>query len=149
MFVTSYQNDQVHEVLGKYAQDKGYKSAFLLAPNYQAGKDALAGFKRDFKGEIVDEVYTPLGQLDFSAELAKIAADKPEAFFTFMPGGMGVNLVKQYRQAGLASIPFLSAFTADESTLPAEKDDAIGFLGGAELGAGHGQPADQGLRQGL
>jgi branched-chain amino acid transport system substrate-binding protein len=131
LFVTSYQNDQVHEVLGKYAQEKGYKSAFLLAPNYQAGKDALAGFKRDFKGEIVDEVFTPLGQLDFSAELAKIAADKPEALFTFMPGGMGVNLVKQYRQAGLASIPFLSAFTADESTLPAEKDDAIGFLGGA------------------
>jgi len=130
-FVTSYQNDQVHEVLGKYAQDKGYKSAFLLAPNYQAGKDSLAGFKRDFRCEIVDEVYTPLGQLDFSAELAKIAADKPEAFFTFMPGGMGVNLVKQYRQAGLASVPFLSAFTADESTLPAEKDDALGFLGGA------------------
>ena len=131
-FVTSYENDQVHEVLGKYAQDKGYKSAFLMAPNYQAGKDALAGFKHEFKGEIVDEVYTPLGQLDFSAELAKIAADKPDAFFTFMPGGMGVNLVKQYRQAGLASIPFLSAFTADESTLPAEKDAAIGFLGGAD-----------------
>jgi branched-chain amino acid transport system substrate-binding protein len=131
LFVTSYQNDQVHEVLGRYAEDKGFKSAFLMAPNYQAGKDSLAGFKRDFKGEIVDEVYTPLGQLDFSAELAKIAAAKPEAFFTFMPGGMGVNLVKQYRQAGLASIPFLSAFTADESTLPAEKDDALGFLGGA------------------
>ena len=131
-FVTSYENDQVHEVLGKYAQDKGYKSAFLMAPNYQAGKDALAGFKHEFKGQIVDEVYTPLGQLDFSAELAKIAADKPDAFFTFMPGGMGVNLVKQYRQAGLASIPFLSAFTADESTLPAEKDDALGFLGGAD-----------------
>jgi branched-chain amino acid transport system substrate-binding protein len=130
-FVTSYQNDQIHEVLGKYAQDQGYKSAFLMAPNYQAGKDSLAGFKRDFKGEILDEVYTPLGQLDFSAELAKIAAAKPDAFFTFMPGGMGVNLVKQYRQAGLASIPFLSAFTADESTLPAEKDDAVGFLGGA------------------
>src|SRR5215471_19151659 len=61
-FVTSYQNDQVHEVLGKYAQDKGYKSAFLLAPNYQAGKDALAGFRRDFKGDIADEVYVPLGQ---------------------------------------------------------------------------------------
>jgi branched-chain amino acid transport system substrate-binding protein len=130
-FVTSYENDQIHEVLGKYAQDKGYLSAFLLAPNYQAGKDAIGGFKHEFEGKIVDEDYTPLGQLDFSAELAKIAADKPEAFFTFMPGGMGVNLVKQYRQAGLASIPFLSAFTADESTLPAEKDDALGFLGGA------------------
>ena len=130
-FVTSYQNDQVHEVLGKYAQDKGYKSAFLLAPNYQAGKDSLAGFKRYFKGEIVEEAYTPLGQLDFSAELAKIAAAKPEAVFTFMPGGMGVNLVKQYRQAGLGDTPFLSAFTTDESTLPAQKDAALGFLGGA------------------
>jgi branched-chain amino acid transport system substrate-binding protein len=130
-FVASYQNDQVHEVLGKYAQDKGYKSVFLMAPNYQAGKDALAGFKRYYKGEVLDEVFTPLGQLDFSAELAKVAAAKPEAFFTFMPGGMGVNLVKQYHQAGLASIPFLSAFTTDESTLPAEKDDAVGDLAGA------------------
>jgi branched-chain amino acid transport system substrate-binding protein len=121
----------VHEVLGKYAQDKGYKSVVLMAPNYQAGKDALAGFKRYFKGDVLDELYTPLGQLDFSAELAKIAAEKPEAFFTFMPGGMGVNLVKQYRQAGLTDIPFLSAFTTDESTLPAEKDAALGFLGGA------------------
>ncbi len=130
-FVTSYQNDQNHEVLGKYAQDKGFKKVFLMAPNYQAGKDALAGFKRHFKGEVLDEVFTPLGQLDFSAELAKIAAAKPDAFFTFMPGGMGVNLVKQYRQAGLGTIPFLSAFTTDESTLPAQKDDAVGFLAGA------------------
>ncbi len=130
-FVTSYQNDQIHEVLGKYAQDKGYKSAFLMTPNYQAGKDSVAGFKRHFKGQILDEVYTPLGQLDFSAELAKIAAAKPAAFFTFMPGGMGVNLVKQYRQAGLGAIPFLSAFTTDESTLPAQKDDAVGFLAGS------------------
>ena len=92
-------------MLGKYAQDKGYKKAFLLAPNYQAGKDMIAGFKKHFKGEIADEVYTPLGQLDFSAELAKIAAAKPDAFFVFMPGGMGVNLVKQFRQAGLDDHP--------------------------------------------
>lgn len=130
-YVTSYQNDQNHEVLGKYAQDKGFKKLFLMAPNYQAGKDALAGVKRHFKGEIVAEVYTPLGQLDFSAELAQIAAAKPDALFTFMPGGMGVNLVRQYRQAGLATIPFLSAFTVDESTLPAQKEAAVGFYGGA------------------
>jgi branched-chain amino acid transport system substrate-binding protein len=130
-FVTSYQNDQVFGVLGKVAQDKGYKRLFLMAPNYQAGKDALAGVKRHFKGEIVDEVYVPLGQLDFAAELTKIAASKPDALFTFMPGGMGVNLVKQYRQAGLGSTPFLSAFTTDESTLPAQGDAAVGFLAGA------------------
>jgi branched-chain amino acid transport system substrate-binding protein len=128
-FVTSYQNDQNDEVVGKYLQDKGVKSVVLMAPNYQAGKDMLAGFKRYYKGQILDEIFTSMGQLDFSAELAKVAADKPEAFFTFMPGGMGVNLVKQYRQAGI-EIPFYSAFTTDESTLPGEKDAALGFLGG-------------------
>jgi branched-chain amino acid transport system substrate-binding protein len=131
-FVTSYQNDQIHEVLGRYAQDAGMKKAFIMAPNYQAGKDALIGFKRDFKGEIADEVYVPLGQLDYSAELTKIAAAKPDAIFVFLPGGMGVNFVKQFRQAGLADrVTFLSAFTVDEATLPAQQDAAIGFFGGA------------------
>ena len=131
-FVTSYQNDQNHEVLGKYAQDKGMKKVFIMAPNYQAGKDALAGFKRYFKGDVLDEVYVPLNQLDYAAELAKIAAVRPEAIFVFLPGGMGVNFVKQFRQAGLADkITFLSAFTVDESTLPAQQDAALGFFGGA------------------
>jgi branched-chain amino acid transport system substrate-binding protein len=131
-FVTSYQNDQVFGVSGKFAQDAGIKKVFLMAPNYQAGKDALAGFKSFFKGAIADEVYVPLNQLDFSAELAKIADAKPEAVYVFLPGGMGVNFVKQFRQAGLASsTTFLSAFTVDESTLPAQQDAALGFFGGA------------------
>ena len=130
-FATSYQNDQNHEVLGKVAQNRGYKKVYLLAPNYQAGKDAMAGFKRHFKGEVVEESYVPLNNLDFQSELAKIASLKPDAIFTFMPGGMGVNLVKQYRAAGLADrIPFLSAFTVDESTLPAQQDAAVGLFGG-------------------
>ena len=132
LFVTSYQNDQIHAVLGKHAQDSGMKKVFLMAPNYQAGKDAMAGFKLYFKGEIADEVYVPLGQLDFSAELAKIASIKPDAIFVFIPGGMGVNFVKQFRQAGLADkLTFLSAFTVDEGTLPAQQDAALGFFGGA------------------
>jgi branched-chain amino acid transport system substrate-binding protein len=131
-FVTSYQNDQVHEVLGKYAQDKGMKTAFIMAPNYPAGKDSLAGFKRYFKGQVLDEIYVPLGQLDYSAELSRIAAAKPDAVFVFLPGGMGVNFVKQFRQAGLADkTTFLSAFTVDESTLPAQQDAAVGFYGGS------------------
>ena len=131
-FVTSYQNDQNHEVLGKYAQDKGMKRVFIMAPNYQAGKDALAGFKRYFKGDVLDEVYVPLNQLDYAAELARIAAARPEAIFVFLPGGMGVNFVKQFRQAGLADkVTFLSSFTVDESTLPAQQDAALGFFGGA------------------
>jgi branched-chain amino acid transport system substrate-binding protein len=143
-FVTSYQNDQNHEVLGKYAQDSGIKKAFIMAPNYQAGKDSLAGFKRYFKGEVVDEVYVPLNQLDYSAELSKIAAASPEAIFVFLPGGMGVNFVKQFRQAGLADkIKFLSAFTVDESTLPAQQDAALGFFGGANWAPNLDNPANK------
>ncbi|MET3907546.1 branched-chain amino acid transport system substrate-binding protein [Bradyrhizobium sp. S3.3.6] len=131
-YVTSYQNDQVHEILGKVAQDRGYKRMYLMVPNYQAGKDSVAGFKLDYKGEIVEESYMPLNTLDFQPELSKISAQKPDALFTFMPGGLGVNLVKQYKQAGLAdSIPVLSAFTVDESTLPAQQDAAVGMFGGA------------------
>jgi branched-chain amino acid transport system substrate-binding protein len=131
-YVTSYQNDQVHEILGKVAQDRGYKRMYLMVPNYQAGKDSVAGFRLDYKGEIVEESYMPLNTLDFQPELSKIASIKPDALFTFMPGGLGVNLVKQYRQAGLAdSIPVLSAFTVDESTLPAQQDAAVGMFGGA------------------
>jgi branched-chain amino acid transport system substrate-binding protein len=128
LFVTSYQNDQPHATMGQVAQDEGYKHVFILVPNYQAGKDAAAGFKSRFKGEVVDEIYVPLNQLDFSTEVAKIAAAKPDAVFAFMPGGLGINLVRAYRQGGLAGIPFLSAFTVDESTLPAHKDAAIGFF---------------------
>ncbi len=129
-FCASYNNDQVHAATGQAAQDAGHRRVFLLTPNYQAGRDAFAGFKSRFRGEVVDEVFVPLTQLDFSAELARIAALRPDAVFTFMPGGLGVNLVRQYRQAGLANIPFLSSFTVDESTLPAQGEAALGFLSG-------------------
>ena len=129
-FATSYQNNQNFEVLGKYAQDQGFKNVFMMAPNYQAGKDSMVGFKSNYSGGVADEVYTPLGHKDFSAEIAKMSAAKPDALFTFMPGGMGVRLVKQFRAAGLADqMTFLSAFTVDETTLPAQKDDAVGFFG--------------------
>ncbi len=130
-FATSYQNDQNHEVMGAYAETQGYKNVFLLAPNYQAGQDSLAGFKHSYTGAVAGEVFTELGQLDFSSELAQIAAYQPDALFAFMPGGMGVNLVKQFDQAGLGALPFLSAFTVDETTLPATQDAAVGLMGGA------------------
>ena len=130
-FVTSYQNDQMPEVMSKYANDTGIKNAYIIAPNYQAGKDSLNGFKRNFKGKIVDEVYVPLNTLDYSAELSRIASEAPEAIYVFLPGGMGVNFVKQFRQAGLADkIKFLSSFTVDEGTLPAQQDAAVGLFAG-------------------
>ena len=132
-YVVSWQNDNQAEVMGKYASDKGYKRVVLMAPNYQSGKDQLAGFKRFFKGgEIVEEIYTPLNQPDFSAELAQVASKNPDAMFVFYPGGLGVNFIRQFKQAGLAGkVPLMSASTADGTTLPAVKDDALGVLAGS------------------
>ncbi len=129
-FVTSYQNDQVYAALGKIANDKGYKRVYALVPNYQAGKDALAGFKSTYKGTIVEESLAPLNSLDFQADLSKLNAAKPDALFTFMPGGLGISLIKQMNQAGLkGKFPIISAFTADEATLPVLGEAADGIFG--------------------
>jgi len=102
---------------------------YLLAANYQAGKDALNGFKRFCKGEVIDEVYTQVNQPDYSVEIAQLQMANPDAVYVFYPGGMGVNFVKQYRQAGLlGKIPLLSTSTVDGANLPALKEIAIGAI---------------------
>ncbi|MEK9855493.1 MAG: ABC transporter substrate-binding protein [Rhodobiaceae bacterium] len=125
----SWQNDQTPEGMGKYMQDAGIKSVYLMAPNYQAGKDMLSGVKRHYKGDVVAEVYTQLGQSDFQAELSTLRAAKPEATFIFQPGGMGINFVKQWNQAGMDSVSKLyTVFTVDGVSLPALKDTALGVV---------------------
>ncbi|OGA20258.1 MAG: ABC transporter substrate-binding protein [Betaproteobacteria bacterium RIFCSPLOWO2_02_FULL_63_19] len=124
---SSWQNDQTPEAMGKYMQDQKFNDVYLIAPNYAAGKDMMTGFKRYFKGRIADEVYTKLGQQDYQAELSQLRAKKPKAVFVFLPGGMGIQFVKQYTQAGLrGQIPLYSSYTVDEVTLPALKDAAVG-----------------------
>jgi branched-chain amino acid transport system substrate-binding protein len=133
-FNAAWQNDNLHEVMGEYVTSAGYKSAYILAPNYPAGKDALAGFKRYYKGKVVGEVYTKLGQSDYAAELANLRAAKPDSVFFFLPGGMGINFLKQYSQAGLKqSIPvFGPAFSFDARILKAVGDAAVGVHNGSQ-----------------
>lgn len=128
-FVTSYQNNQNAEVSGMIANEEGFEKVVLMVPNYQAGRDNVAGYKQTFKGSVEDEIFTPLGHQDFSSELAQISTAGADALFAFMPGGMGVRLVKQFVAAGLGeSLKFTSVFTTDETTLPGQKDAAVGFL---------------------
>ena len=143
-FSSSWQNDDPHAAMGKYLQDKGVKRVYLMAPNYQAGKDAISGFKRFFKGEIVDEVYTAVNQPDYSAEIATLRSAKPDALYVFYPGGMGINFVKQYAQAGLVkTIPLYSAFTVDATTVAAQGDAAIGMFGTASWTVDLKNPANE------
>lgn len=129
-FNVAWQNDNLHEAMGQYVADQGYDNVYLLAPNYPAGQDALAGFKRFYDGGIAGEVYTQLGQTDYAAEISSLRAAEPDAVFFFLPGGMGVNFTKQYAQAGLAGeIPlFGPAFSFDNTLVDAVGEAALGVL---------------------
>lgn len=134
VFSTSWQNDQTPQAMGQYMNQKGIKNVFLIGPNYAAGKDMLAGVKSTFKGEIKGEEYTVWpSQLDFSAELSKARASGAEAIFVFYPGAAGVQFLNQYTQAGLKQqMPLYTAFTIDETTLPLQKENAVGVPGAQE-----------------
>ena len=127
-YVASWQNDNLHESAGALAKKIGYKKMVLLAPNYQAGKDALTGFRRTYGGEVIEEIYTSLDQTDFSAEIARIRADKPDAVFQFHPGGAGIAFLKQWAQSGLKDqIPMVVAS-------PSLEQKIVGAVGEAAVG---------------
>ena len=129
-FNVSWQNDNVAEAMGKWATDQGFKKVVAFAPNYPAGKDAVNGFKRYYKGQVADELYTKLGQLDYAAELAQARAAQPDAVFFFLPGGMGINFIKQFVAAGLSKDIRLitSGFSADEDTIKAVGAPMLGLF---------------------
>ena len=127
-FSTSWNNDQTPEAMGKFMQDSGVNDVYVMAPNYQAGKDMVAGFKRYYKGRVVEEIYTKLGQQDYQAEITQLRSKSPKAVFAFYPGGMGIQFLRQYEQAGLrGKLPLYTVYTVDEISIPAVKDAAVGI----------------------
>jgi len=144
-FAVSWPNDAYHEAAGQFANTRNLKSVYLVAPNYQAGKDSLAGFKRTFKGQVVGENYTKLGQLDYAAELAEIRAAKPQAVYIFLPGGMGINFIKQYVGAGLGkdTTLLLPGFSADQDVINPVGSAMAGLFNTAHWSPDFTNPANQ------
>ena len=125
-FNVAWQNDNLHEAAGAYANFEGLKNSFLLAPNYPAGQDALTGYKRMYKGDLAGEIYTKLGQTDYAAEIAQIRASGADSVYFFLPGGMGISFLKQYKDSGV-DLPVIGpAFSFDQGILQAVGDAALG-----------------------
>ncbi|MCT8328333.1 ABC transporter substrate-binding protein [Albidovulum sediminis] len=125
-FNVAWQNDNLHEAAGAYANSAGYNNSFMLAPNYPAGTDAITGYKRFYTGAAAGEVYTQLGQTDYAAEIAQIRASGADSVFFFLPGGMGIAFMKQYAESGVG-IPLVGpAFSFDQNILQAVGDAALG-----------------------
>jgi branched-chain amino acid transport system substrate-binding protein len=144
-FNVAWQNDNLHEAMGQFVLDSGYGNVYILAPNYPAGRDAMAGFKRYFTGGLAGETYTQLGQTDFAAEISLIRAANPDAVFFFLPGGMGVNFTRQYHQAGMsARVPlFGPAFSFDNILVSAVGEAAEGVFNTSQWSADLDVPANQ------
>ena len=134
VFSTSWNNDQTPQAIGLYMNQKGVKTAFLIGPNYAAGKDMLEGVEATFKGQIIGRELTAWpAQVDFQAELSKARNAKPDAIFAFYPGGPGIQFITQYNQSGLkGQIPLYTAFTIDSLSLARLKDQALGIPGAQE-----------------
>lgn len=144
-FGVSYQNDAFHEAAGKVAADRDYDKVFILAPDYPAGKDALTGFKRGYGKAPSEELYTKLGQIDYAAELAQIRANKPQAVFFFLPGGMGINFIKQFVSAGLNKDTVLigPGFSGDTDIIKAVGDPIEGMFNTAQWSQDLDVPANK------
>jgi branched-chain amino acid transport system substrate-binding protein len=144
-FAVAWPNDAYHEAAGQYATSKGFKSTYLIAPNYQAGKDSLAGFKRFYKGKVAEEVYTKLGQLDYAAELAQVRAAKPEALYIFLPGGMGINFIKQFVASGMSKdITLITpGFGSDQDVIRPVGDAMLGLFDTAHWALDLDNPANK------
>lgn len=144
-FAVAWQNEDIPAAMGKFATEKGYKSVALIAPNYPGGRESLDGFKRLYQGTIADEVYTKLSQLDFSAELAQLRATKPDAVFLFLPGGLGVNFIKQMGAAGMdKQMAILTpGFSADVDTIRAVGDAMEGLYNASQWAADLDNPANK------
>lgn len=135
-FSASYQNDNMHEAVGQVVQEKGFKRVAVIAPNYPAGKDAITGFKRFYKGEIASEALPALNQLNFSTELSQLRASKADAVYIFLPGGMGINFIKQFVAAGLSKdmTLFGPGFSGDEDVIKAVGEPMLGMFNTSQWG---------------
>ncbi|MCV0425141.1 MAG: ABC transporter substrate-binding protein [Roseibium sp.] len=143
-FSTASQDDQVHETMGRYASLKGYQRIVTIAPDYEAARDAVAAFRRHFKGQIARELFPKLGDTEFEDEFSQIAEIEPDAIYAFMPGGMGIELVKQFHTSGLKGIvPFLSARTINAVTLPYTAEMAEGLFSASHWAPNLDNPANK------
>ena len=149
-FSTSWNNDALHESMGVLMAKQNYKKVVAIAPNIQSGTDAINGVKRFYKAPLADEIYVQWNQVDYAAEIGSIQASRPDAVYAFLPGGMGINFVKQYQQAGLlGTIPLISTSTIDGTTLPALKGLAVGAITGSAYAADLKNPANEKFERGF
>ncbi len=128
---TSFSNWQPGYAMGVVAGQKGVKRAMTLTWNYAAGAESVKGFTEGLEksgGKVIKDLNLPFPNVEFQALLTEIAAQKPDAVYSFFAGGGAVKFVKDYAAAGLKkTIPLYGAGFLTDGTLEAQGDAANGL----------------------
>src|SRR5450631_179124 len=120
MYSGAQPNQQILPALD-WAEQKGYKSIFLLGSDYVFPRTANLILKKHIEhdsGTVAGEEYVPLGGTDFSAVINKIKVAKPQIIFSTINGDSNVSFFKQMAAAGLPSskLPVMSFSIAEQET---------------------------------
>jgi len=132
-FRTSTTTWQTNHPAGVWAAENAAKKAVLIAPDYAGGRDSMTEFKQAFEasgGEIIKEVYPPMGSKDLSAYLTAIRAMNPPMVYAFYAGLDAVTFIQQYEQFGLKDkiLLVVSGFAVDSEVLGAIGKAALGVV---------------------
>ncbi|MGB8826713.1 MAG: ABC transporter substrate-binding protein, partial [Pseudolabrys sp.] len=133
VFRVSHSNWQMTSPAGAWLFKRGAKRVMTMGMNYATGKEEVIAFSDEFKkagGEIIDQKWPGLKELDYQAYFADVLAKQPDAMFTFFAGSNAVEFVKQYAQAGLKErVPlFGAAYLTDSTLLAAQGSAADGVI---------------------
>ena len=144
-FNASFQNAQLTTGMGAFMTKQGVKKLYLIGADFEAGYEHTDAAKTGFKGEIVAQQFTPLTQLDFAADIAKIRASGADGVFAFYPGGLGIAFMRQWAQAGLTGkIPVFSNIALTEPTaFQAQGKSVLGTYVSAVYFAGIDNPVNK------
>ena len=124
---TSWTGEQTAQAGGDLLNADGVKSLYIMVPNYQGGKDIVAGVTSTYKGKVVGQSLFKMGESDFQADISKLRAEKPEAVFYFGPGAMSVAFMRQWAASGAGKdIKLYTHFAVDSITLPVVGESALG-----------------------
>jgi branched-chain amino acid transport system substrate-binding protein len=129
---TSFTNAQVAAAMGAHLAEQGVGPVHVMASDYAAGQEVVAGFTEAYEGgggTVAGQALTPFGTTqDYQPFLSGIRGSGAAATFCFYSGGEAVSFVKQYDQFGLkADIPLYgSGFLTEGSVLDAQGPSAVG-----------------------
>jgi urea transport system substrate-binding protein len=107
------------------------KKFYLIGANYIYPKETNREVKallQKHGGTVVAEEYSPLGATEFSTNINKIAASKPDVVFSDLVGDQIVAFYKQFKEFGITAndIPICTPITTEQEIQAMGAENAVG-----------------------